>query len=355
MDKLKNINDLEVQTSNDEIVEVPIGITSNNTNLTCKVLYDMHISGQVEVQPDFQRNFVWNNEIQTKFIDSLAKHMPLPVLFLAKDYKTDKSKVIDGLQRFSTIIKFFKEGKWRLKKLPDINQNISGKSISTIEKNFKKVYQKIENAPIPVITINCDFSDPSHMDYLFEIFNRLNTGGQKLKYQEIRNCIYSGNFNQLLKKIAKSDEWKNIFGTSNTDRYDNEELVLRIFAFNEKLDEYTGNLAKFLSSYMSEKKDISDDELKAKEEMLHSSISFISDKIDNKTVKDFSKAKKEGLLVGVSSNINKIKSKTKMEIQPMFNTFNSDELFKKENLSQGLSDKGKVQERLNKSIQIFGA
>ena len=357
MKKSKQINDLEVDmTNSDEEVMLPPTENLSYEVRSCADLYRMYKNNQLEIQPDFQRNFVWKPAVQTYFIDSLLKGLPIPTIFIALDTNTGKRIVIDGLQRISTIVKFFEKEKWRLNRLSDIDENISGKSVAVIKQKSRNLYDRVENATIPVTTIKCDFSVQGSMDNLFNIFHRLNTGGQKLNNQEIRNCIYSGKFNHLLKKISKSDEWAKIMGkTSKIDRMDNEEILLRTFAFLDKLDVYNGNLAKFLNHYMLEKKDISDNELIEKERTLLSSLSFIKDNIDSSaSVSQLGKTLKEALLVGVAKNIDNITLKSKEEFQTMFQIFMNDEEFAEENLKQGLSKKDKVQSRLGKAISIFG-
>ena len=322
---------------------------------SCADLYRMYKSNQLEIQPDFQRNFVWKPITQTIFVDSLCKGLPIPSIFISLDSSTGRRIVIDGLQRISTIVKFFENSKWRLNKSSDIDENISGKSVAVIKQKFPNLYQRVENATIPVITIRSDFTMQGSMDGLFNIFHRLNTGGQKLNNQEIRNCIYSGKFNDMLKKIAKSEQWVNIMGTTNhIDRLEDEEILLRTFVFLDRLDDYTGNLSKFLNHYMLDKKDITDVELEDKRDILTSTLYFLYENIDNReTVSQMGKTVKEALLVGVSKNIVSISAKTKEEFRIIFERFLNDDCFKDENLKQGLSKKDKVQSRLKQSISIF--
>jgi len=322
---------------------------------SCADLYRMYKDNQLQIQPDFQRNFVWKPAVQTCFIDSLMMGLPIPTIFMALDTNTGKRVVIDGLQRISTIVKFYEKDKWRLNKLPDIDQRISGKSIALIKQKYPFLYHKIENAIIPVTIIKTDFSIKNSMDNLFNIFHRLNTGGQKLNNQEIRNCIYSGKFNTLLKKVAKSDVWVNLMGeASSIDRLDNEEILLRAFVFTDKLDEYTGNLGKFLNHYMMEMKNITDDDLGEKERIIFSALSFISENIDSSaSIYALGKTLKEALLVGVCKNIDTLVSSDREDFLIMFEEFISDDEFQEENLKHGLSKKDKVQSRLNKAISIF--
>ena len=358
MEKEKNIKELEEELSysSNKAIESPEDFTWSNELRSCADLYRMYQNKQLEIQPEFQRYFVWKPTVQTRFIDSLMKQLPIPSLFIGKDYKTENQIVIDGQQRISTIVKFFEDKKWRLK-LPDIDVKKSGIMVSEIKQKFPGLYARVENATIPVTFVRCDFSKQSHMDDLFKIFNRLNTGGLKLNNQEIRNCIFSGGFNNLLREVAFSEQWKNSMGkTSKVNRFENEEIILRTFAFNEKLDDYDGNLARFLNRYMAEKKDIPESEIQEKRNILFTALSFIYDNLDEpEKVHKLGKTVKEGLLVGISQNITGLISKSKDEFQSMYANFRNDDEFSENKLKQGLSKKENVQPRLRKSISIFGS
>jgi uncharacterized protein with ParB-like and HNH nuclease domain len=123
----KNIKNLEKDLNFSDEMEVlsPEDTSTLNEQRSCADLYRMYNKNQLQLQPDFQRNFVWKPAVQTRFIDSLVKQLPIPSLCLALDYKTGKYLVIDGLQRISTVVKFFENNKWKLNKLSDIDANIS--------------------------------------------------------------------------------------------------------------------------------------------------------------------------------------------------------------------------------------
>ena len=64
----------------------------------------------------------------------------------------------------------------------------------------------MENLSLPITVLRCDYQKKNHAEYMFTIFHRLNTGGTKLNNQEIRNCIYSGSFNDFLKEMASGSD-----------------------------------------------------------------------------------------------------------------------------------------------------
>jgi len=104
----------------------PADIVSFNELRSCADLYRLFSTGKLEIQPDFQREVVWKPNEQTRFIDSLVKQLPIPSMCFGLDYKTQRWKVIDGLQRMSAIISFLGDTPWRLKALDDIHPLLRG-------------------------------------------------------------------------------------------------------------------------------------------------------------------------------------------------------------------------------------
>lgn len=234
----------------------PSDIVAYNELRSCADLFRMHFSGKLEIQPDFQRAVVWKQDDQSRFIDSLVKQLPIPSMCFSLDYKTQRWKVIDGLQRMSSIIRFLATPEWKLSNLSDIHpklRNIKNSDLRLGNEEQKRIFALVEDVSIPVTVIRCDYTQRTHMLYLFTIFHRLNSGGVRLTNQEIRNCIYTGPFNDLLKTFdATNSDWKavkkRIWGSM--DRFRSVEVVLRVLAFVDERQKYDGNLARFLNDYM---------------------------------------------------------------------------------------------------------
>ncbi len=234
----------------------PAEIVAYNELRSCADLVRMHGTGKLELQPDFQREVVWKNDDQSRFIDSLVKQLPIPSMCFSLDYKLGRWKVIDGLQRMSSIIRFLSMPEWRLSDLKDIHPTLRRAKNSDLRRGDevqKQLFARVEDVSIPVTVIRCDYSKKSHMLYLFTIFHRLNSGGVRLTNQEIRNGLYSGGFNDALKRFDKdSADWRivkrRIWGSM--ERYRSVEVLLRVLAFGENRDAYDGNLSRFLNDYM---------------------------------------------------------------------------------------------------------
>jgi len=330
----------------------PIDIVAFNELRSCADLLRLYQTEQLTIQPDFQREVVWSNPDQTRFIDSLTKQLPIPSMCISLDYRTEKRLVIDGMQRMTSIISFLSNDKWKLSELDDIDERISGKTVLEIRNSSREIYDRVQNVMIPITLIRCDNSKKIHNEYLFTIFKRLNSGGVKLNNQEIRNCIYNGEFNTLLKTLAQKSESKKIFG--NKTRFSNEEMILRFFAFQDRLASYNGKLSKFLNDYMNDFKNIEPHLLIEKQQHYNDVTRFLLTKVlMAQQPHSFGKTFMEGLLYGISKNYHKIKDETPIVLTKMLVKFLNLQEYSPENLQEGLSKKDKVIERLNAADRSF--
>lgn len=356
-----DLRDLEEETFEEsDSIEVPPGdVIAYNELRSCADLFRMYRSGILEIRPGFQREIVWPNTAQTRFIDSLVKQLPIPSMCFSLDYTTEKWQIIDGLQRMWTIIQFLGGKDWSLSRISDVDRNISGQYVPEFRDSsstLHQYYMRIENVSLPITVIRCDYSKPSHLNYLFTIFHRLNTGGVKLNNQEIRNCINSGGFNNFLQEMSYDDTWLMINGRSTPegDRYRGQELILRFFAFHDGYEAYRGGLASFLNEYMRKHRE--------------PSVAFLDDKrsIFERTVRIFHRAISPGdrplrmgvslmeaTLVGISLNLPALEVQTSDEIWGKFGTLLASEEFSENRLREGLAGRQRVLERMSAASVVF--
>ncbi len=339
----------------------PADIVAYNELRSCADLFRMYTQGILKVQPEFQREIVWKGPDQSRFIDSLIKQLPIPSMCFSYDAKMQEWMVIDGLQRISTIVKFLEGGDWKISKLDDIEKDISGKSVAAIKVSDSKLHQyytRVENLSVPVTVLRCDYSKKSHLEYLFTIFHRLNTGGMKLNNQEIRNCIYGGPFNRLLKALDLTPSWRKInkMQPKNNYRFTKQELILRFFTFYHKLETYDGNLAKFLNSFMHENRYIDDDKKSVLSDLFQGTSGLIHEKLFNsKPRQKLSITIIESLMVGVGRNLELLIGQPSKIIKGKYSNLLKDPNFSEDSLKEGLSRKKKLIDRLNAAIDIFSA
>jgi hypothetical protein len=359
----KNISKIEKETFDEsDFPEVPPpDIVAYNELRSCADLVRMEKDGVLKIQPEFQRNFIWPETDQTRFIDSLVKQLPIPSMCFSLDYKTQEWQVIDGLQRMSTIIRFLSDENWTLSKLEDIDKKLSGRNVGEIKADpidSRQIYARVQNLSLPITILRCDYSKPDHSNYLFMIFHRLNTGGIKLNNQEIRNCIYSGTFNNLLRFLDKNERWQIIHKNrrQNIKRLMTQELILRIFAFHDGYKDYGGRLAKFLNDYMGDNRNLSKEDCQNKRLLFEETVNTIYDKLfDNAPPETkLTVTELEGLFVGVMRNSKKLKQLPSDVIKQRRQKLLNHEEFSEEKLSEGLSGKPRVIGRIVAAVEIFG-
>lgn len=196
---------------------------------------------KLQLDPDFQRKYKWDKEgweRASRFIESCLMRIPLPACYFAEN-EDGTHLVIDGVQRLTTIEKFFND-EFALEGLTAF-QELEGKKFSELG----AYRSELEATTIRCIVLRKE--NPSNL--VQEIFSRLNQGAVKLSDQEIRHAIYPGTLNNLLIELAKIPVVSN-FGNTQKDSREGEELVLRFFALQDDLAGYEGRFSRFLDSYM---------------------------------------------------------------------------------------------------------
>ena len=355
------IEDLEKETfhEDDSFELPPPDIIAYNELRSCADLFRMYKDGILEIQPKYQREVVWPDPAQTRFIDSLVKQLPIPSMCFSLDYKTQKWQVIDGLQRMWSIIRFLSGTDWRFSKLEDIDPKMSGQSVSKfVDRNstLHSYFTRVENLTLPITILRCDYSKMSHENYIFMIFHRLNSGGAKLNNQEIRNCIYGGSLNNLLKELNTNPNWMRInkMKQSSGHRFIPEEIILRFFAFYDGYKDYAGRLAKFLNNYMSKHRNSGNSFLTSKKNLFEHTVDVIYKSIfEGKAPQKLSTSVLEAILVGVSLNLKFVESQPASSIKTMYDKLLAQEEFSDEKLREGLSGKERVIGRMSTAKRIF--
>ena len=227
----------------------------NTYDMSVKELISMVNEGEINIAPDYQRQFRWDEERQSKLVESIFLGIPVPSLFMATN-ADNTWEVIDGVQRLSTIINFAADidskarasiGHVEALKLINLNK-LSSFNNCTYNDLPSNVQLDFRLKPLKVITL----SDKSDRQVRFDLFERLNTGGVKLSDQEIRSCVYRGAFNDLIKKLATDSNFLQITKKPEKAFCDGtmEELVLRFFAYFYDRSSFSHDVKNFLNEYM---------------------------------------------------------------------------------------------------------
>jgi len=343
---------------NDVNEQPPQDIFAFNELRSCADLFRMHEQKILDIQPEFQRDFVWKGPDQTRFIDSLIKQLPIPSLCFSYDAKQQKWLVIDGLQRISTIIRFLTGSDWKLSKLDDIEPRLSGVSAAAIKNDptLIEFYRRVENSSIPITVLRCDYSNNKHLSYLFTVFHRLNSTGLKLNNQEIRNCIFAGALNRLIRELDDDSNWRKINKMKKGEYYrlQKQELILRFFAFQDRLDAYTGSLASFLNTYMEQNRFLSEtDVLRFRELFVGTSSVLHSAMVACGHKGKISITLQDALLYAVGKNLGTLKLQPAEVVGARVQAVINDPNFSEASLAEGLAKKQRLIDRMHTAENHF--
>jgi uncharacterized protein with ParB-like and HNH nuclease domain len=264
------------------IIEYEISASPNDFNI--RTLYDFIDSGIVKI-PGFQRNYVWDIKRASKLIESLLIGIPIPQIFLYEQAK-NSFLVIDGQQRYFTIY-FFKKKRFPRKEkrfelrqifeeskgIPDevlfndeyfvdFNLQLAEQLPERKNKFNKKNYSTLSSEDViafdlrTIRNIIIKQNSPEDGDsVIFEIFNRLNSGGVNLRPQEIRTSLYHSKFYDMLYTLNLNENWRKMTPKQIPDlNMKDIEILLRGFAMLINHTIYTPSLTKFLNSFSTKAK-----------------------------------------------------------------------------------------------------
>lgn len=193
--------------------------------------------GTYVMDPDFQRDFIWHEDKQSKLIESVIMRIPLPVFYMAEDHE-GRMVVVDGLQRLSTFRRFVAD---ELKlRLPD-RRELHGKVFSDLG---SKLQNRVEDCNLIFYIIDSKVPERARLD----IFERVN-GGVPLTRQQMRNCLFMGRATGFLKEEAQTEIFMDATGGSlNRKTMRDREFVNRFCAFQLLgVDDYYGDMDDFLA------------------------------------------------------------------------------------------------------------
>ncbi|WBL36421.1 DUF262 domain-containing protein [Tepidiforma flava] len=244
--------DLQVQLPSSGIV-----LEKNDRSLS--ELFRWWKSGRLILDPDWQRHYVWDRPRASRLIESVLIELPIPVIYLAKNDEGNY-EVIDGLQRLTSVFRFF-DNEFKLSSL-EIRPDLKGKF-------FKDLPLKDQNRLHDATLRTFELSPKTPKDLIFLIFERLNTGGQALNDMEIRNSLFRGPLNDLIKRLAENQSFKRALSQPQiSKRMQDRALVLRFLAFYERTHlKARGGLKRFLNEFLETYRNAPDAKLREYEDV----------------------------------------------------------------------------------------
>lgn len=231
-----------------------IKIRTKSLDVSFNELYDMYQNKELRISPDYQRLFRWGEEKQSRFVESLILEMPVPPIFVIET-EDGVYDLIDGLQRISSYLHFRGE---RLGETDNDFLILRGCDIVddlndlTFDKLPKALQIKIKRSFVRMEVIKKE----SETSLKYHMFKRLNTGGELLSAQEIRNCtirLLGAKGIDFLEECSKDKNFQNVVKKIASEklrtRYD-QELVLRFFAIKNDLENYKYPVTEYLTRYL---------------------------------------------------------------------------------------------------------
>lgn len=221
-----------------------------------KDLAEQAASGELDLQPQYQRRLRWSQERKSRLIESFLMNVPVPPLFLSEE-PDGKYAVIDGKQRIIAIADFL-NGAMALKGLryySDLN-DLTYDELPPTEQSFLS-----RRIPLRAVII----LEQSPDEIRLETFQRLNTGGVQLNAQEIRNIAFRGPLNDLIMSLSEEPLFHRLLKIKEPEhsamhqQMRDAELVLRFLAFRKSWKSFDGSIKGHMDAFMAGNRDLSED------------------------------------------------------------------------------------------------
>jgi hypothetical protein len=245
-------------TSPSELAEEQIRVHARDVDYAVReypieVLVSKYLDGAEEGRneifvPDYQRNFVWSEEQQSRFIESVLIGLPIPYLFVADVRSEDEDlsgrlEIVDGTQRIRTLAAFTSgelqlEG---LQKLALLNRTRFGDLLPSRRRRFLR-------ATIRLIELTERADEETRRD----MFDRINSGGTRLNPMEQRRGANSGPLMTLIRALSEDPRLHLLapLSQASVKRRDYEELVARFFAYSERYEQFVKQVDEFVDDYI---------------------------------------------------------------------------------------------------------
>lgn len=240
----------------------PEKIRIHTKHYSLRQMVEMITEGDLDIAPDFQRQYVWNSRQRSGLIESLLLGIPLPSFYFNEE-STGKLQVVDGVQRLTTIFWYVMEQRFKLSKVTYLH-DLEGQGFEDLAAVFRR---RLNGSQFVAHVI--DPQTPYRVK--FDIFRRINTGGTPLSPQEIRHCMSKARSRAFLKRLVSDQSFTKATGASleRHPRMADREVALRFVAFrlftpdeyaqHASFDEFLG----FVTERLDDPADLDLDDLEA--------------------------------------------------------------------------------------------
>lgn len=251
---------------NHKYVKGDVRIVTEQARYPLNTIAGMVESEDYELNPEFQRRHCWDTQKQSRLIESFIMNVPIPPIFLYED-RFSHYEVMDGLQRLTAIHDFYRD-RFALHGLIEWRE-LNGRRYSELPEQIRRGIDRRYLSSIILLQETAK-SETEALRLKQLVFERINSGGVKLEPQESRNATYNGPLNDLCIKLARNPYLCRMWGIpeptpeeiddkvisdellSNESyrKMDDVELVLRFFAYRQRLKYQKGALKDYLDRFL---------------------------------------------------------------------------------------------------------
>jgi uncharacterized protein with ParB-like and HNH nuclease domain len=341
-----------------ELIKARNTLSADRLDMSFGELINMYDAGELIIDPEFQRYFRWDIYQRTRFLESILCGIPIPSIFIAED-DNGRWEIVDGLQRVSTVLSFFgklrdeqssKENSWSMCE-GDLLKNLADKKIDDLPLKFQL---NIKRSAVRIEVIKWD----SRYDMRYELFNRLNTGGSPLTEQEVRNCIFRGEGNELANEIRELAENKDFTALVNPTKRQKsqlylDELVVRFYALLWP-EEPERTLGSHLTEYM--RRASSDHKLfQGSKNLFLRTLDVVKktniEKVFHGANHSFSPSRYDGIMMGIAYRIDSCEKKPKKVAEKIQQLVRDQEFLSATGV--GSNYQTRVKKRIKRAKEIF--
>jgi uncharacterized protein with ParB-like and HNH nuclease domain len=340
------------ETAEAEIRDKRKPVDYNTLEYPVEILVQKYVEGIDEDKnelfiPDYQREMSWDEDRQSKFIESVLLGLPIPYIFVADISESEdlaRLEIIDGTQRIRTLAKFI-NNELRLNNLEKL-KTLNNFSFNDLPLSRQRRFQR---TTIRMIQLTEEADEEVRRD----LFERINTGSVELNEMEKRRGSKPGKFLDLIEKLSKQEQFRQLCSFTETEikKRDPQEFVLRFFAFLNNYQNYSGKkVHQFLDDYLEQENKSDSLSIDAMENEFYSMLNFVQNhcpdalhiyrKIKNR-YEPTTRIKFESITVGVALALKK-----NSQLVPQSTSFLDSKEFKDYTKSNGSSSQNKVIRRI---------
>lgn len=219
----------------------PSKIRITTKHFSLRDVVDQIVDEEIDLSPDFQRDYVWKQRQRTRLVESILLGIPLPAFYFNQNSE-GTYQVVDGVQRLSTISLFMKDGHTLDRVDLEYLRDLHGLKYSQLDPSALRRFRSTQ-----IVVHVIEPQTPDEVKY--DIFGRVNTLGSPLSAQEIRHAMSKARSRKFLKELTELTSFDNATAwqywrrdaeegkVRESGRMTNRELALRFCAFRRYSDE----------------------------------------------------------------------------------------------------------------------